>query len=196
MNLVRRDEFVAGVTGLLLSGKAAVHPGEFDERTPSHLLVREAGYIDADVRSQRGGRRSATKHRGRTLIAGVPGSEVVSGNRLLAAREGMDPRLVDPEARCLIPVREMLDGLLADSHQQAVALGCAGALDRVKRLAASNRVDRQHEFVARDGRLDQLVASLADQFCAPDWRARRLAIPPRERSGLCAAGSRTQDLPF
>jgi hypothetical protein len=71
MNLVRRDEFVAGVTGLLLSGKAAVHPGEFDERTPSHLLVREAGYIDADVRSQRGGRRSATKYRGRTLIAGA-----------------------------------------------------------------------------------------------------------------------------
>jgi glutamate---cysteine ligase / carboxylate-amine ligase len=60
----------------------------------------------------------------------VPGAEVLAENRFLAARDGMDARLIDPAARCLIPAREMLDSLLADCRPHALALGCAGALDR------------------------------------------------------------------
>ncbi len=82
----------------------------------------------------------------------------------------MDARLIEPAARCLIPVREMLDSLLADCRPHALALGCAGALDRVGRLAAANGADRQRAFVARDRRLDELVASLADRFLAPGER--------------------------
>ena len=100
----------------------------------------------------------------------MPSAEVLAENRFLAARDGMDARLIDPAARCLIPVREMLDSLLADCCPHALALGCAGALDRVEHLAAANGAERQREFVAHKRRLDELVASLADQFLAPGWR--------------------------
>ena len=78
----------------------------------------------------------------------VPSAEVLAENRFLAARDGMDARLIDPAARCLIPVREMLDSLLAECRPHALALGCAGALDRVPRLAAANGAARQRKFVA------------------------------------------------
>jgi len=55
----------------------------------------------------------------------------------------MDARLIDPAARCLVPVRELLDRLLAECRPHALALGCAGALDRVQRLVAANGADRQ-----------------------------------------------------
>ena len=51
----------------------------------------------------------------------------------------------------------MLDSLLADCRPHALALGCAGALERVQRLAAANGADRQRAFAARHGRLDDLV---------------------------------------
>ena len=123
-------------------------------------------------------------------------AEVLAENRFLAARDGMDARLIDPAARCLIPVREMLDSLLSDCRPHALALGCAGALEGVPRLAAANGAVRQREFVAHRP-VDQLVASLAARFLAPDWRNRiapevpRHPSVPTERSGACAAGSHT-----
>jgi len=126
----------------------------------------------------------------------IPSAEVLAENRFLAARDGMDARLIDPAARCLIPVRETLDSLLAECRPHALALGCASALDRVQPLAAANGAARQR-FVARHGRLDDLVASLADRFLAPDWRAvvardePRHLSDPTERSGACAVGSHT-----
>ncbi len=81
----------------------------------------------------------------------------------------MAARLINPAACCLIPVREMLDSLLADCCPHALALGCAGALDRVAHLAAANGAERQRRFIAHKRRLDELVASLVDQFLAPGW---------------------------
>jgi len=101
----------------------------------------------------------------------VPGDEVLAENRFLAARDGMDARLIDPVARSLTPVRELLDSLLADCRPHALALGCADALDRVQALAAANGAARQRAFVKHDRRLDELVARLADRFLAPDARA-------------------------
>ncbi len=99
----------------------------------------------------------------------VPGTEVLSENHFLAARDGMHARLIDPTARRLIPVRELLDCVLAECRPHALALGCAGPLDRVQCLAAANGAERQRAFVARNGRLDELIASLADRFLAPHW---------------------------
>jgi glutamate---cysteine ligase / carboxylate-amine ligase len=101
----------------------------------------------------------------------VPSAEVLSENRFLAARDGMDARLIDPGARRLVPVREMLDCLLAQCRPHAVALGCVGALDRLQVLAAANGAAHQRAFVAANGGLEELVASLAHRFVAPDWRA-------------------------
>jgi glutamate---cysteine ligase / carboxylate-amine ligase len=99
----------------------------------------------------------------------VPSPEVLAENRFLAARDGMDARLIDPTAGCLIPAREMLDALLAECRPHALALRCAGALDRVQRLAVATGADRQRAFAAGPRSLDRLVASLASQFPAPDW---------------------------
>jgi hypothetical protein len=102
---------------------------------------------------------------------------VLAENRFLAARDGMDARLIDSQARCLIPVREILDSLLADCRDPAVRLGCTGALDRVQRLAATNGAERQRALVARSGRLDHLVENLADRFLPPRLRMISPAAP-------------------
>lgn len=127
----------------------------------------------------------------------APSPEVLAENRFLAARDGMDARLIDPERSRPIPLRAILDSLLADCRDPAVRLGCAGALERVQRLAATNGTERQRAFVARSGRLDHLVMSLADQFLAPGSRTATGARNGNkcdnstERSGACAAGSHT-----
>ncbi len=97
----------------------------------------------------------------------MPGAEVLAENRFLAARDGMDARLIDPVARSLIPVRETLEALLTDCRPHAVALGCDQALDRVRWLAAATGADRQRAFAAERGSLDDLVARLAGRFLAP-----------------------------
>src|SRR4051794_34822836 len=72
----------------------------------------------------------------------VPSAEILAENRFLAARDGMDARLIEPAQRRLVPVREMLDGLLDECRPHARALGCAGALDGVRQLAARTGADR------------------------------------------------------
>jgi hypothetical protein len=65
---------------------------------------------------------------------------------------------------------------------------------------SANGASRQRAFVA-NRRVDDLVASLADRFLAPDRRASvarddpRKPSVPTERSGVCAAGSHTQAVP-
>ena len=98
----------------------------------------------------------------------VPGPEVLAENRFLAARDGMEARLIDPTARCLIPVREMLDQMLEECRPHALALGCAVALDRVQQLADATGADRQRAFAARSGGVERLGANLADRFLESD----------------------------
>jgi gamma-glutamyl:cysteine ligase YbdK (ATP-grasp superfamily) len=101
----------------------------------------------------------------------MPVTEVLVENRFLAARDGMHAQLIDPETQRLIPVRQMLDVLLAECRPHALALGCAGALER---LTVTNGADRQRAFAARNRPLQNLVARLADRFITRD---RRLAAP-------------------
>ena len=127
----------------------------------------------------------------------VPSPVVLAENRFLAARDGMDARLIDPEAGCLIPVRKALDSLLDDCRDAAVRLGCADALARAQRVADTNGAKRQRKFIALEPCLDQLVANLAARFLAPRSRAATEARDshtsqkPTERSGQCAVGSHT-----
>jgi glutamate---cysteine ligase / carboxylate-amine ligase len=126
----------------------------------------------------------------------VPTAEVLAENRFLAARDGIDAELIDPVARRLVPVREMLDSLVSDCRPHALALGCIRALDRVPRLAASTGDVRQRHL-ARSSRLDLLVADLAQVFLAPsEGRARNMnpQMPSTERSGPCAVGLHTPEL--
>jgi carboxylate-amine ligase len=110
--------------------------------------------------------------------AATPGPEVLAENRFLAARDGMAARLLDPTAPGrLIPVREMLDALLAECRPHALALGCLDSLERVPRLAAANGADRQRAWVRAGASLEQVVERLAERFLAPAWPSRSHARP-------------------
>ena len=111
----------------------------------------------------------------------TPGTEVLDENRFLAARDGMAATLLDPTAPGrLIPVREMLDALLAECRPHALALGCLDSLERVPRLAAANGADRQRAWVRAGASLEQVVERLAERFLAPDWPS-RTHTRPREQ---------------
>ena len=134
----------------------------------------------------------------------TPGPEVLAENRFLAARDGMAARLIDPETCALVPVRNMLDTLVAECQPHAHALGCLEALDRVGRVSFANGAERQRAVAARGGRPEDLVASLAEQFrprASPgdDAGAGEPQLTGHgsttERGGQCAAGSHTPDLP-
>jgi glutamate---cysteine ligase / carboxylate-amine ligase len=96
-----------------------------------------------------------------------PSDEVLAENRFLAARDGMDARLIDPATHRLVAVRETLAALLDRCRPHALKLGCAPELERVSQLAANNGVDRQRAIAARGGTLDHLTACLAHSFLTP-----------------------------
>lgn len=102
-----------------------------------------------------------------TFDAGIP-AEVLSENRFLAARDGMDAELIEPELGERVPVRALLDELLAECRPHAEALGCAAELETVSRLADRTGARRQLELSRSLGSLPRLVAVLADEFLIRD----------------------------
>jgi glutamate---cysteine ligase / carboxylate-amine ligase len=90
--------------------------------------------------------------------------EVLRENRFLAARDGMEARLIEPAASGLRPVRDRLAELLEMCVPHARVLGCAGALADVRELAAAPGAARQRELAERAGSLEGLVAALSDEF--------------------------------
>ena len=92
--------------------------------------------------------------------------EVLVENRFLAARDGMDARLIDPARERRVPARAQLEELLEICAPHAEALGCAAELEGIRPLAARTGADRQLEIARDEGRLPGLVAALADGFLA------------------------------
>jgi carboxylate-amine ligase len=92
--------------------------------------------------------------------------EVLIENRFLAARDGMDARLIDPARERRVPARAQLEELLEICRPHAEALGCAAELDGVHRLATRTGADRQLQLARDERRLPGLVAALADAFLA------------------------------
>ena len=89
--------------------------------------------------------------------------EAIAENRFLAARDGVEARLLNPDSGGLVPVVEQLERLLTACEPAARMLGCAGELASVRYLAAENGAARQLSL-ARDAGLPGLVAALADAF--------------------------------
>jgi glutamate---cysteine ligase / carboxylate-amine ligase len=94
--------------------------------------------------------------------------EVVEENAFLAARDGMDARLIDPAERQLVPVRKLLRRLVADCRPHAEELGCAPELDGVGRLASSNGARRQRALLSSGAGFGGVVAALAARFATED----------------------------
>jgi carboxylate-amine ligase len=89
--------------------------------------------------------------------------EVLAENRFLAARDGLDALLIDPEERRLVPVRVLAEAVAGRCRPHAAALGCADELDGLERLSRTNGADRQRAR-ARAGGLTHVVSTLAARF--------------------------------
>jgi carboxylate-amine ligase len=94
----------------------------------------------------------------------VPGVEVLNENRFLAARDGMNARMIDAAWGRLTPAREMLEALVTECRPHAAELGCATALEHVRDLMAANGAARQRDFTAGTAGLEDLVEHLALGF--------------------------------
>ena len=82
--------------------------------------------------------------------------EVLEENRFIAARDGMDARLIDVGTASQVPVREQLEELLAVCEPHADDLG---------RRACSRRICWVYQRAAvSEAGLSGLVASLASAF--------------------------------
>jgi glutamate---cysteine ligase / carboxylate-amine ligase len=90
--------------------------------------------------------------------------EVLAENRFLAARDGLDARLIDPVTARLVPVRVLLGALVARCRAHAGA-GGSPELDGVERLAMANGADRQR-VLAREYGLGELLPRLSQRFAA------------------------------
>jgi len=94
--------------------------------------------------------------------------EVLAENRFLAARDGMDAELIEPELGRRVPARELLADLVAVCRPHAQALECEAELDRVLTLGERTGAQRQLEQAAALGSLPRLVEALADDFVVRD----------------------------
>jgi carboxylate-amine ligase len=93
--------------------------------------------------------------------------EVLAENRFIAARDGLDARLVDPSTGKLISVRALLDRLVEECLPHAAALGCLGELELAAGLITANGAIRQRTWVGAGRDLSSLLARLSRQFTAP-----------------------------
>ena len=126
---------------------------------------------------------------GFSAVAAAP--EVVAENAFLAARDGMDARLIDPAERQLVPARQLLAVVLDQCVPHAAALGCATELAGVRRLAAFNGVCRQRALLSSEADFRGVVAALSSQFstrdlCGAVRRPQRRVPPPSRAAALSA----------
>ena len=92
--------------------------------------------------------------------------EVLSENRFLAARDGMDAELIEPELERRVPARELLADLVAICRPHAQDLGCEAELDRVPALGAQTGAQRQIDLARSLESLPRVVGVLANDFLA------------------------------
>ena len=93
------------------------------------------------------------------------GPEVLAENRFLAARDGLQARLIDPQKRALTPVRALIEELVTRCRPHAAALGCSSELDCVQQLADANGAVRQRMWAEEAG-LTELMSTLTACFAA------------------------------
>lgn len=104
------------------------------------------------------------------LLAARP--EALEENRFIAARDGMDAQLIDPEVESRVPVREQVLALLEACAPHAEILDCEVELAGVGALAERTGADHQLELARGGNRLPGLVAHLAEIFTTKGPRER------------------------
>ena len=96
------------------------------------------------------------------LLVGSP--EVLDENRFLAARDGMEAKLIDPAQARRVPARTIASELLEACVPHALDLGCGNELERVRELAENTGAQRQLDYARGSRRLRGLVEELAELF--------------------------------
>ena len=91
-------------------------------------------------------------------------AQVISENRFLAARDGINADLIDPDGEVREPVPGIVEELLAACRPHAQDLGCEAELEEVRDLARSNGATKQLELSRRLPTLQGLVASFAEHY--------------------------------
>jgi carboxylate-amine ligase len=94
----------------------------------------------------------------------VSSQEVLAENRFLAARDGVDARLIDPTTESLRPLNDQLIELVESVHHHAAALGCLEQLERIAAVAAAPGAARQRAHPTGEEGVVRLVAALAGAF--------------------------------
>jgi carboxylate-amine ligase len=92
--------------------------------------------------------------------------EVLSENRFLAARDGMEADLIEAELGRRVPARELLADLVSVCAPHAQELGCEAELEGVLRLGERTGAQRQIEQAQALDSLPRLVGLLAADFLA------------------------------
>jgi carboxylate-amine ligase len=91
--------------------------------------------------------------------------EILQENRFLAARDGMDARLIDAVAEQRVPALEQLEELVDAGLPHAQELGCEDAFERVGELALDTGAAWQRSVAGGSG-LGGVVEHLAGLFAA------------------------------
>jgi glutamate---cysteine ligase / carboxylate-amine ligase len=92
--------------------------------------------------------------------------EALVENRFLAARDGIEAVLIEPELNRMVPAVELLADLLAACAPHARELGCEGELARVHELSRRNGSTHQLAVARRVGDLPRVLEVLSEDFCA------------------------------
>ena len=91
------------------------------------------------------------------------GAEALAENRFLAARDGLDARLIDPATLGMVEVRALVDALVGLCRPHAARLGCVRELAGVSRLAVANGAQAQRSGAVLAGPAD-VVSMLRKRF--------------------------------
>jgi carboxylate-amine ligase len=119
----------------------------------------------------------------------VGAQEVLEENRFIAARDGMDARLIDVRTASQVPVREQVEELLSVCEPHADDLGSRAELDELRKLMESPGAVRQRATVGEVG-LSGLVGWLASSFLEPAEGVTRNRPGRAARGDSRAPGSR------
>ena len=121
--------------------------------------------------------------------AGFQAQEVIAENRFLAARDGVDATLIDPELETRVPVPEVLADLLAVCRPHAQDLGCEAELDSIEELVSNPPARRQIETARHVPSLGRLVERLSDRFSERRRGIRRLEVDAHAALGVTRHGT-------
>lgn len=100
----------------------------------------------------------------RLTVRNIDAQEIISENRFLAARDGIEAELIDAQAETRTPVREIVAQLFPALLGHAQDLDCVAELEHCSELALQNGAVRQRLLSHKVPSLAQMVERLADDF--------------------------------